>query len=695
VNKFDVRIDHVFGDTDNVYYRASVHEHDLPQSARFPGPGGLNPDFHNTGVNMGLVWNHTFSSHLVTSSRVGYNFIGTSRTSPIETNFNRELGIQGVDHDLPGGFSEFAMSGFASMGLGAFTPIFSDSQVRQVSNDTTWVTGNHTVKWGYNFMALQQNNVNPQQQVGVFRFDGGFTRNPVGNVGGNAFADFLLGLPFQTDFSSNIHIAGRGRLHALYLQDDWKVNPRFTFNLGLRWEVFQPWVDKYNNIANFDIDTDPENPQLVLAQEGGSRFDRALTATDTNNFGPRVGLTYQIRPGTVIRSGYGIFFASYEPVGDGRNVQSNPPFARIIRISTDRINPEIILRDGIPSGILAPENLSDVRLVSLERHPSLPYSQQWSLNIQQEFAGDWLWEIGYFASKASHLVYETNPNYALPGPGNINERRLLEGFTFPETDVFVSPMAEVVRRGFNGNSNFHSLQTKVDKRFAAGFSLLASYIWSKTIGDTCGFATRGDTAGCLRTGGQIPWDQRLERALDNQHRKHRFVASGMWELPFGAGRRWGADWTGLTNALLGGWGVAGIVRLTTGQPFGLTVQGDPANIGQGTRPNLVGDPTRPEGANELEEFFNTAAFEAPEPFTFGNLARNALIGPSAKVVDFATFKRFLVTDAVTVQFRFEAFNLFNTPNFGLPGSVLGTPQFGQISSAGRARNLQFGLKVVF
>jgi len=695
MERWDVRIDHIVSAKDSIYGRVSNQEQDLPGPPRLPGVAFLDPSFSNTGWNTVLVWNHTFSPTLVTNSRVGYNLVDTDRTIDREENFNALLGIQGVDQNLPGGFANFAITGFANVGRGTFAPIFSDSQVRQASSDTTWVHGSHTTKFGVKFQALQQNNVNPQQRVGNFLFDGGFTRNPAGNIGGNGLADLFLGLPFRTDFSTGIHIAGRADLHAFYVQDDWKVTDRLTLNLGLRWEVFSPFVDKFDNIANFDIDTDPNNPRLVLANPDGSRFERALTSTDKNNFGPRFGFAYRLRPGTILRGGYGIFYANYEPVGDGRNIQANPPFSRIIRISTDRITPRIRIQEGLPPNIVAPENLSDVRLTSLERDPALPLSQQWNFNIQKKFGRDWMWEIGYFGSKTNHLVFETNPNPAVPGPGNINERRRLKGFIFPGTDVFVSPMAEVVRRGFNGNSTFHSLQTKVEKRFSDGLSVLGSYIFSRTIGDTCGFATRGNSPGCLRTGGQNPLDLQAEKGLDNQHVKHRFVMNAIWDLPFGQGRRWGSNWGGALNAAFGGWTLASIVTLTSGQPFSVVVAGDPANIGQGTRANLVGDPQPDAFQDSLNEYFNTAAFAAPEPFTFGNLGRNTLTGPSLKNVDFATYKRFFLTEGLDLQFRFEAFNFFNRANFNFPGNTLGTAQFAQISSARTARKLQFGLKLVF
>ncbi len=394
----------------------------------------------------------------------------------------------------------------------------------------------------------------------------------------------------------------------------------------------------------------------------------------------------------MIRGGYGIFYEVLEPSGDADFLVGNPPFAYGAEISTDGINPQVILSEGAPDDLLTPEKATNLTFSSFELFPSRGYAQQWNLNIQYELAQDWLFEIGYFATKGTHLLKSFDGNPSPPGPGNIDEKRRFKSVAIPGTDVVVSPLARVIRHEWTGNSNFHSLQTKVEKRFSTGFTLLSSYMFSRTIGDSCGFAGSGNASGC---GIQDPTNLRLERSLDNQHIKHRLVGSYIVELPFGQGRRWGSNWSGTANALLGGWRVAGIVTLTSGPPFNVVVQGDPANTGTSNRPDLVGDLERPEGVDKIDQFFNTQAFARNKPFTFGNAGRNLLTGPSFNNFDFSVLKDFTVTEDVRVHVRFEAFNFFNTPHFRTPGNVLGTSTFGRITGAGRSRNLQFGLKVIF
>ena len=265
---------------------------------------------------------------------------------------------------------------------------------------------------------------------------------------------------------------------------------------------------------------------------------------------------------------------------------------------------------------------------------------------------------------------------------------------YPGTGIVIEPLAILDAHSFFGSNIFHSLQTRVEKRFSGGFSLLGSYVFSKNIGDTSGFAGSGSAPG--NAGGfQDPLNRRLERSIDDQNMKHRFVASYLYELPLGRGKAWGSAWNSPVNAILGGWQVSGITTLTSGQPVSLTVRGDPANTGDTNRPNVAGEWRLGRSRRTLDGFFNTSAFAPNDPYTYGNAGRNVLEDPGLVNFDFAAFKRFALTERFHMQFRFEAFNLFNTPHFGSPNAEVGNINFGRITGAGRPRNLQFGLKLLF
>lgn len=246
---------------------------------------------------------------------------------------------------------------------------------------------------------------------------------------------------------------------------------------------------------------------------------------------------------------------------------------------------------------------------------------------------------------------------------------------------------------FDGNSIYHALVTKVEKRFSGGFTLLASYTFSKAIGDICGNSAAGDTAGC---GFQDLRNLRAERSIDNIDVPHRFVVSGVHELPFGKGRRFGSTMPAVANALFGGWSVGSIVVLSSGRPYNVLTPGDIANTGTFgvvNRPNVLSDPyaiTR-----TVNQDFDTAAFTSPAQYQIGNAGRNILRQRSFFNWDFATHKEFKLRERVRLQFRFEAFHFTNTPRFGTAGNTLATATFGRITSADIPRNLQLGMKVVW
>jgi hypothetical protein len=284
-------------------------------------------------------------------------------------------------------------------------------------------------------------------------------------------------------------------------------------------------------------------------------------------------------------------------------------------------------------------------------------------------------------------------NFSPPGPGNINAKRPITRAEIPGTGIVSSPLGPIQGYKNNANSTYHAWVTRLEKRFSQGFTLLTSYGWSKTMGDTCGNAASGNTSGC---GYQDARYLHLEKAVDNQDVPHRFVLSGIYDLPFGRGRAIGSNMNRVAHALAGGWAVGSIVTLASGRPYSLTVQGNPANtgtIGIVNRPNVVGDP---HGAvRTLQQDFNTAAFRPNDRFTIGSLGRNTMRQRGFFVWDFSAMKDFRLQERLALQFRFEAFQFTNTPRFGQAGNVVGTNNFGQITSADTPRNLQFGLKLIW
>ncbi|MEZ5355204.1 MAG: hypothetical protein R2762_21435 [Bryobacteraceae bacterium] len=455
-----------------------------------------------------------------------------------------------------------------------------------------------------------------------------------------------------------------------------------------------PLVDKRDRMGIFDTYTDPASPRLIYAgAEGKDRYNRAMFHTDKNNWMPRVGLAYKLTEKTALRAGYGIFYTYLEPFGDAQYLIGNPPNAYGVNIASSATTPAVLLKNGPAAGALTLEKAVGLTFVSYERRGDLGYAQQWNFNIQRELGRDWLFETGYNGSRGVHLLMRFEDNFSPPGPGNINAKRTYLRAEIPGTGIVSSPLGPVQGYKNNANSSYHGWVTKIEKRFSQGFTLLTSYGWTKTIGDTCGNSAAGNTSGC---GYQDTRFLNLEKSVDNQHVPHRFVLSGIYELPFGRGKQFGGSMHPVANAIAGGWGVGSIVTWASGRPYSLTVQGNPANtgsVGVVNRPNVVGDPDA--GERTLDRDFNTAAFVPNNRYEIGALGRNTMRQRSLFGWDFSAMKNFRLAEALTLQFRFEAFQFTNTPRFGQAGNVVGSNAFGRISSADTPRNLQFGLKMIW
>ena len=688
--KWDTRIDFIPGAKNNFMWRLSAHSFDRPQALTLPPPafGGGNDQIVE-GINTGATWNRILTPSLLLSIRGAWNFGLFKRDNPAAAGgelLNERYGIQGANNTIPGGFSIQSITGYTNVGLGGFNPVDRDSQNRQFVTDLSWTKGSHNIKTGFNFIRSQNNIFNIRHEIGTYSYNGRFT--------GDGMADFLLGMASQYRYQTRIQVQLRQALWAGYINDDWKVTPKLTLNMGVRYEFLQPWVDNKNRLGVFDITTNPDNPELFFA-EGTTSFTRAGYRSDKNNFMPRFGFAYKLSDKTVVRSGYGIFYAYMEPYGDAQYLIGNPPNAYGVDLRAGANDPAVFLKDGPGAGSLELENATGLTFSSYNREPELSYAQQWNFNIQHELGDNWLFETGYSGSRGAHLLRRYDGNFSPPGPGNINAKRRYSTARIPGLDRDISPLGEVIFYNQDGNSFYHSWVSKIEKRFSSGFTLLGSHTWSKNIGDVCGNAASGNTSGC---GFQDLRDLTLERSVDNQDVPQRFVVSGLYEVPFGRGQKFGSNMPKALDYIFGGWGLGSIVTWASGRPYSVTINGNPANTGSHgvvNRPNVNGDPHLDGDRRTLQEDFDTAVFSRQEAFQIGTLGRNTMRQRAAFNWDFAALKDFVITEDVRLQFRFESFAFTNTPRFGQAGNVFGTANFGRITSAGTPRNNQFGLKLIW
>jgi len=694
-DRWDIKLDHSLNSANSLFGRYSYQKDYEPGSPDLPGPayGGSNArDITTTGHNFMVGYNRIITPAMALSAKIAWNALLTRITPPpeVKRSLNAEYGLRGVDNTTPG-MAQINLTGYTALGLGSTLPNNADSQNRQAIADLSWLRGKHSLKTGANLNWLQSHLSNPNQALGVFSFDGSYSRHTQTLREGNSIADLLLGLPYQAQVSTPSYMNQRAPWYGFYVQDEWRVTSRLTLNLGVRWDIRLPWVETRNLWANFDIDTNPAAPQLVLARNG-SRADRATIRPDRNDVAPRFGFAYSIFQHTVIRGGYGVYYSQYEGMGGAQYLQTNPPFQYRAQVDTDRITPSLTLAAGVPPGTVSPQNARNIGTSSYQRDMRNGYAQQWNFNIQRELPGQMVVEVGYYANTAHKLMRRTEGNWALPGPGAVNSRRRYQKIFVPRDEAVVGPLANTYRHEANANSNFHSMQVRVEKRLSAGLSLLGSYMWSKTISDGRGESAAGGVSDSLP---QDPLNYRAERSLADEHRAHRFVVSQNYELPVGRGKRYLGNANRFIQGALGGWSITGITTLTSGRLVNLSVQGNPSNTGMPDRPDVVGSWRLSRDERSLDRWFNTAAFVRNQPYRYGNAGRNLIEGPGEVNFDLGVHKTFEVREGMRLQFRAEAFNATNTPHFGVPNAQVGNANFGTIGSADRPRNFQLGLKFIF
>ncbi len=697
--RWDFRADQVLSDKQNLYFRFSSQDSDYGITSVLPPVSGEGyyssaPNSGETGAqttvskSFVLGYNRIWSPSLVSSFHAGWNYLNWINSFPPQPLSG--IGIPGVPASNPG-FAGLTITNLPALGI-SNVPNEDGSQNRQLSGDLTWTKGTHSIKFGVQAYWLQTNFNSSQTSSGTYTFNGEYTShngqytNSADNYG---FADFLLGYASAASLSTYSKLNFRVPETHFFVQDDWKVNRRLTLNLGLRYELTPPAVDKHNAIANFEMNTDPYKatpaPQLVLAGANGNDIaSRALQNVNYRQFAPRFGFAYSLDSKTVLRGGYGIFYSNFITIGGMSSMEKNPPDSLVVNLSpTSKTEPSVFLQNGFLAGTLSVANAKNVQLISDDQRNLTPTDYQWNLNVQRELPDGILFELGYEGNNFDHNWWSIDGNPAPPTAnpvGSLNSRRIYTSTTVPGSSNPIT-LANIVRIQKGGYSRYNALQTKAEKRYSNGLSFIASYVYSKTM-------ALGDATGL-----QNPADWAAEYAVAGQDMTHHFVGSVIYELPFGRGKRVGDRWNSFANALLGGWSVDPIVTVDSGFPLNLTESTDPSNTGQTDRPDVVGNwhlqnPT-------VGEWFNTAAFTVNAPGTYGDAGRNILRAPGLFNLDLAAHKSFKLTERFSAQLRLESFNFTNTPPLGAPNAQVGSSGLGQITSAGTPRENQIALKILF
>lgn len=630
---------------------------------------------------------------------------------------------------------------FGSAGTGSVIVDRNDND--RIAATLTKIAGNHTLKFGGEFLRLTHNYAQTNNPTGTLNFNSGFTNNnavtPTGINQSTGLASFLLGYASGGNASSPALVAGRQYYPALFANDDWHITPRLTLNLGVRWEHASPWTERYDRLSFFD----PTQPNSVLAAAGQTYLGNIdLVNTPANGgrrsninpnwkqFAPRVGLAYQITPKTVFHAGYGLFWLpndvawDYAPNNDPINTFGTQYVASVYTgvPASDISNP-------FPGGIIPPPgrnpNYANVLLGQGVTESQLGnpygYAQQWNADIQREFGNGFLIDVAYGGAKGTHLPIDGRQLNQLPDQYLSLGQQLTTNVANPFAGVVQSGSLskDSVQRGqllrpypqytgvaFSGagigNSTYESLQVKAEKRFSGGASLLVAYTHAKLISDTDTITGWLESGG---TGGHQDWNNlRADKSLASFDTPDRLVVSYVMDIPVGKGRKYLSNANGFVNAALGGWGVEGVTTIQSGFPlhFG-TNQNLTNSQGGGSRPNIVaGCDASVSGSaqSRLDGWFNTACFSQPGPFTFGNASRTDPSLRSAGIAnwDFSAFKKFPFgpEGRYNIEFRSEFFNIFNRVQFDYPGQTQGSTSFGVVSvQQNLPRLVQFALRFAF
>jgi hypothetical protein len=701
INQYNGRFDHSFNASNTVFVSHNVTDryHLVPAVGSVAGgaaAGGQSQvggaRFNDRSQHFSSSYMHLFSPRIINELLVGmvryqHNEIGRNQG----TTFEQQFGIPGTEtKQALATWPTFSITGYSIPSEGRSIRYWNT--VYQIQDSLNIQRGGHSIKVGTQVQRINNFNSNCTC-VGNYSFSGGYTSAMRGEANGDAFALFLLGYP--SGMSRGVETERSyiyGHQFGFYAQDDWRLTPKLTLNLGLRYDYTLAYKEKNDRFSSFDPVTGegifPENaPLSFIDQSTGQRIpfsppfpirrtrNRGLVEPDKVNFGPRFGFAYHFQGKTVVRGAYGMFNIM-TPSRHALLQNLNAPFSFTLTRVISADVPNFNFSDGFL-------NANRNSAISFWRAGELTgrkngYMQNWNLGIQRALRQDLMVEASYVAAVGRHIDQLRNLNVPQPGPGTIQDRR-----PFP----LVGVINDFVQAG---TSAYHSLQMKLVKRFVNGLAANVAYTYGKSIDtQSTDTGTGGDIAGT-----ENPFElHRSMRGPSAFDIRHRLVFNYVWEIPIGPGKRFLS--TSAAGHVLGGWQLTGILSSQSGYPFTVSANST-TNNGTGARPNrlcagALEDPT-------LNRWFNTDCFASPAPFTYGNSGRNILQADRSTNFDSGLYRNFRfpwIGDSGRLQFRAEFYNLLNHPNFGLPGRNINTVQRAVVVRALPPRLIQFGMKLNF
>lgn len=717
-DQWDIRIDHRLSDKDSLFGSVSWSNEDKTITSPLPGAldgSGFNGNQEaNKGRNAMGSWTRVWSPTLLTETRLAWTRLSTERfQANASKDLFTELGIRGLNpfksYANNGGLPQIDPEGYTSIGGSNWLPTSEYSTVWDFIQNVSMNKGKHAIKFGYEFRPIRFPFFQVPSARGNFGFNRSRTNIPeAAGQTGDGIASLLLGLPSFGRLTTTNFINSEKVAHAWYIQDDWKVTRKLTFNIGVRYEIFSPISERDGRQSNYipqtatlviprGKDQDAPLPGNFARSFPTIRVDRGnaskyLIPWDYTSIGPRIGLAYQVASKSVVRASFGMFYGGEENQGGSPNRGEGVPFNQIMDLNLNSAFefPHPFLgrfSDGWPTNIF---NLdANISFRGVEPGFKNPMVSKWNVTVQQDLGWGSALEVSYIGSHGARQLINWDPNVprnsAIPN-ADVNSRR-----QYPFLRGGVSLTSSF------GVSDYNALAAKFEKRYSNGLTFTSSYTWGHTFANTgttlsgsSGFGIYDITCGFRCEYSTAAWDIR-----------HRFVSNFVYDLPFGRGKAMANNISKAADFIVGGWQVNGILTFSSGQPFTFRSQNCVSSF-NACRPDAVSgrDPMdAPPGGRTPDRWFDPAASASPAVGTGGNLGPQTGVGPGIKNLDFSMFKDIRLTERYKIQFRSEWLNLSNTPRFAVGGlgNTQGNSNYGRLSSTlpGSARNVQFALRFMF
>jgi hypothetical protein len=698
-NSFDARVDEKVSAKNSIFGRFSFlqqHRQDPPWTGNLAiGNGGFATDYKIRNQNLALGLTTIATSTLVNQARFGWTR-DNAHSNPIGVTLGSSaastIGLTGVPGSpYTGGLPPFNISGgFRRIGVDLYRPQFQAAQVWQGIDTLTLLKGNHSLMFGYEYHRNTLNFFDLAAPQGYMAFTGLFT-----NTNGFGMADFLLGNVAQTIYDSALVVHNYIYGNSVYAQDIWRAAPRFTVNFGARYELFTPWLNHDNKLANFS----QAGGGSIYTATGGNWYQRSTLYPDKNNVAPRIGFSYQAASRMVFRGGYGVFYQYVNRIGSESQLGQNQPFLTYVLDSrtTTTSSPVFELQNGFPGATYA----NSVAPLYIQKsnwqnqHQRTSYISQFSIGPQVQVSSNTVAEAVYVGNLGKKMNRLRNANQGL-----------VTGFTgttptvaFPYANLNSGGTHAFLEEATNdGNTNYNALELSLKRQMSHGWGYQVSYTWAHNFSDFADNLTAGSTP-------QNAYDYEHEYSQSPLDQRHRFVASTLYHLPIGKG---GLLLNNDSKAarFVGGWQVNAIVTLQAGLPFNVTAVDNSQTGGSHAAyanclSNGFAGATKNRQTISTQSasgaYLNIASFSQPGNGTFGSCHPRPYAGPGASNVDGSLFKQFSFTEVRKLELRFEFFNLFNHADFAAPGSAINSPAtFGKVSGVvNTARQIQMAGKFYF